>query len=124
MKGFSMVRQLAIVTLGALALGQELPAQEISTSEIIARSVEAMGGAERIENWETLRIRYNLPDHEGTSLTEIRRPNLFRAVDGILLPWAFTYPGRQGEVLTAWVEEVEVNPPLPGEHFRIPGGSG
>ena len=47
-----------------------------------------------------------------------------RKVNGILFPWAFTYPGRQGEVLTAWVEEVEINPALPREHFGIPGGSG
>ena len=238
MKAVRVVPLSVAVTMGALALGQDLPAQEISATEIVARSIEAMGGADRIGNWETLRIRYNLPDHEGISQTEIRRPNLFRAgrlvfdgeraailappgaegggdssvemipaeewkdfeldiawsvpaildypaeylgtdsvlghetyklgvslplgadityyidaatfmilkaasdftirgndyhwerlftnhreVDGILFPWAFTYPGRQGEVLTATVEEVVINPPLPREHFRIPGGS-
>lgn len=232
MKPHGIISIMAILFVSALASGDRVRAQQIDADEIVARSIEAMGGAERIGSWETLRIRYNLPDHEGTSQTEIRRPNLFRAgrlvfdgeraamlprsageevemipaeewkdfeldiawsvpafldypaeylgpdsvvghetyklgvslplgahityyidantfmilkaasdftirgndyhwerlftnhrkVDGILFPWAFTYPGRQGEVLTAWVEEVEVNPALPAEHFRIPGG--
>jgi hypothetical protein len=212
---------LAILAVASLLPDPGLRGQETTAEEVVTRAIETMGGEERIRRWETIRIQYNLPDHEGSSVTEIRRPNLFRAgrlvfdgeraarlpapgaegqgpemipaeewkdfeldiawtvpafldhpteylgtdsvlghlthmlevslplgatityyvdaenymvlkaasdftlrgtsyhwerlftnhreVDGILLPWAFTYPGRQGEVLTAAVEKIQVD---------------
>ena len=224
------------VAVAGLCPSPGLRGQEITADDVVARAIEAMGGEERIGRWATIRIQYSLPDHNGTSVTEIRRPNLFRAgrlvfdgaraarlpapgavgegpemipaeewkdfeldiactvpafldypaeyvgtasvlghrtlvlevtlplgativyhvdaetymvlkaaadftirgnahhwerlftnyreVDGILFPWAFTYPGRQGEILTASVDEIQVDTPLPPEHFQIQGSSG
>jgi hypothetical protein len=234
MKTIGIAAVLAVVAWATSVMGSGIRDQQISAEEIVARSIEALGGAQRIASWETLRIRYRLPDHNGSALQEIRRPNNWRTssavfdgeraarlprpgsggsdevelipedewkdfemdvawfvpafldhtaeytgtdsvvghqvyklevslplgarmtyyidatdfvilkvaadatvheryfhyerlfsnhrnVDGILFPWAFTYPGRQNQVLTGWVEGIEVDVLLPQEHFRIPG---
>ena len=60
-------------------LDQELIViDEISTDQIIAQCIEAMGGEDIINGIKNLRVVQDFPDHAGLQTAEIERPNKVR----------------------------------------------
>jgi hypothetical protein len=78
MRTFHGVHKLSVATL-AVALTSLIPACRQPTAErIVAMTAEAMGGAVRIEDLRTLRVRMVYPDHEYPVVTELSRPDRMR----------------------------------------------
>ncbi|MBN1938119.1 MAG: hypothetical protein JW843_00935 [Candidatus Aminicenantes bacterium] len=87
---------VGLLLTAAAALAAGFPAcapQDLDAAGVVARCAEAMGGFDRIENVQTMRFEYFLPDHGPNGMTssaEIARPNLMRFPNNDLV-----YDGRR-----------------------------
>lgn len=109
--------EIGALLLPCLLLGSgERASSQTTSTDIVARCAEAMGGRSAIEAIRTIRLVIRYPDHEYLVISEIARPNRLRTEgEG---RYVLAFDGKRAALLETGSEQHKPVQMLEGEMVR------